>query len=869
MEPIFEKLNKKKNCTIVIAGDLNQNLLKINQNAEIGDVFDEFCGNGFFPSICLPTRFAKKSASIIDQIFIKHQYFENMSKSLSGIWLKHISDHKMVFSCLNVFIPKPNNIPKFVMRRTETVEAINAFKCDIANHFNRYDTMFDIQKSPEQSFNHFEDTLKLLKSKHLPETKVKFKRKLFKIQPYMTKDLLDGINFRDKLHRKYEKCKWNSPFKDAYKNDYTSFADNLSKAIRAAKKDFYHKRFNDTQNTFKKTWKNINDLLNRSKKSKDFPGTFMVNGVEESDRKEIANKMNSFFTGIGPTLADAISTENKPGYQTFLSPPSSHLFYFQYTDAEYIENLIMTLKNKNSQGIDGISTNLLKKIAKQVAQPLSYIVNQSFFTGIVPPRLKIARVIPLYKDNQEPDNKFENYRPISLLTALSKVFEKVVCLQLTEHLNTYGKFAPNQYGFRKYHSTEYATLELIDRLSQDVSNEDDPFTIFIDLSKAFDTLNHEILLHKLERIGIKNNKLDWFRSYLSDRSQYVDMNGTLSDTLYITTGVPQGSILGPILFLIYINDISKASTFFDFICYADDTTLKANISKVRRLCGSNDIEIISRYINAELEKVVCWLDVNKLSLNVKKTRVMLFHKSRSYVRDNCNPAIEIRGKTIQKDKEFDFLGFKLSTALTWNKHIEKISSKISKVNGVLSKLKYFLPRHTLITIYNSLVLPHLQYGITLWGSKCKKLEVIQKQCIRRINKVKRYKAHTDPLFKRSNLLKLEDIYSFFCLKIFYRYEKHQLPLYFDKMFPRVSDFHRYETSNSNDFYALSRKNTEMIPTIRYQIPFRISVKNINISKIYTHSLNGFSRNLKTCFIESYFSCCPIGAPNCYICSEKD
>ena len=347
------------------------------------------------------------------------------------------------------------------------------------------------------------------------------------------------------------------------------------------------------------------------------------------------------------------------------------------------------------------------------------------------------------------------------------------------------------------------------------------------------------------------------------------MNGILSETLPITTGVPQGSILGPLLFLIYINDISKASTLFEFICYADDTTLIANISAVRKLCGSSDIATISSYINNELEKVVSWLDVNKLSLNVKKTRVMVFHKARSYVRSINDPIIAIRGNKIQKDTEFDFLGFKLSSDLTWNKHIDKISSKISKVNGVLSKLKYFLPRHTLKTIYNSLVLPHLQYGITLWGSKCKKLEVLQKQCVRKINKTKRYRAHTDPLFKRSNLLKLEDIHSLFCLKIFYRYEKHQLSPYFANMFPKVSEFHRYETSSSNKFHALSRKTNEMIPTIRYHIPFLISVKNIDTSKIYTHSLDGFSKNLKASFIENYFSCCPIGAPDCYICSEKD
>ena len=236
--------------------------------------------------------------------------------------------------------------------------------------------------------------------------------------------------------------------------------------------------------------------MNRTKKKAEFPSSFLVNDVLISDKSEIANKMNEYFTSIGPSLASGISTENKPSYQSYLGEPARSRFYFEYTDAEKIEKIISELKSKDSEGVDGISTNFLKKISQEVSKPLSFIINQSMYTGIFPTRLKIARVIPLFK-NKDPDTLFENYRPISLLTALSKVFEKTVYLQMVHYLNTNGLFYPNQYGFRKGHSTEYATIELIDRITLNVSENKTPFAIFLDLSKAFDTLDHKILIKKI------------------------------------------------------------------------------------------------------------------------------------------------------------------------------------------------------------------------------------------------------------------------------------------------------------------------------------------------------------------------------------
>ena len=276
---------------------------------------------------------------------------------------------------------------------------------------------------------------------------------------------------------------------------------------------------------------------------------------------------------------------------------------FNLVDENTILSTINRLKNKSSHGFDNISNILIKKAKHVLVKPLTLLINQTLTTGEFPNELKISKVKPLFKTGDTL--QINNYRPISLLPSVSKICEYIIFDQLLDYMETNQLLSLQQFGFRRGYSTELAALRLTDHLTKEMDNFRMPVNVFLDLSKAFDTLDHEILLSKLKFSGVCDSGNNLFRSYLSNRFQFVDLNGSKSPLKKIYTGVPQGSILGPLLFLIYINDLPSVSDLLNMLMYADDTTLYCNITEVDELT-----------INNELQKNTDWLSSNKLSLNI-------------------------------------------------------------------------------------------------------------------------------------------------------------------------------------------------------------------------------------------------------------
>ena len=410
-----------------------------------------------------------------------------------------------------------------------------------------------------------------------------------------------------------------------------------------------------------------------------------------------------------------------------------------------------------------------------------------------------------------------------------------------------------------------------------------PVTIFIDLSKAFDTINHNILLEKLSFYGLDDLSLKWFRSYVSNRQQFVSLNNTDSPLQNILTGVPQGSILGPLLFLIYVNDL-PLSVNCKSIMYADDTCLIHPIK-----INSNDILAnleTQTTINNDLQNLYNWLSVNKLSLNVSKTKFMLFHYSQNKTVLLHIPILKINNIPISYVNSMKFLGITFDKNLTFDIHIQQVANKLSKTNGVLSLLKQYIPQNILKTIYNSLFLPFLNYGVCVWGfGICDRITIIQKKALRNITN-STYLAHTKPLCKQTNCLLFNDILKLSCLKFYFKFNCNQLPGYFyannfikknNNTFINLRHDHSRPT-NLNNFQSnipITSKTILTIPflskslsnkSLRYYVPHLINSLFIPLNilvKVDTHSLQNFTHSCKKFIISNYNIICD--NPHCYVC----
>ena len=694
------------------------------------------------------------------------------------------------------------------------------------------------------------------KDKHLPIKLVKFNKHKHKKSNWISIGIIRSITYRDKLYMRLKQVPIDSEMYTHLKTNLKTYQVILKILIRNAKKAYFQKKFDKYKGDIKNTWQTITEILNRTRSPQNLPDAFLIDNEMTGDPSIIADKFNNLFANVGRRLSEQLTTPDNVNFKDYLRIPVVPNMSFSQISEEAVMEVLNNLKQKLSCGHDGISSRLLKASKTVVCKPLTLIINQTLTSGIFPDTLKIAKIIPLFKKGDK--TLLENYRPISILPAISKIFERIMFNKIHNHFSMHNLFYSGQYGFRANHSTQFAALELIDRITQDLDQGNMPITIFMDLSKAFDTLNHDILIYKLKSYGLSEAALKLMQSYLTNRKQYVEINNTQSTKNDITVGVPQGSILGPLLFIIYINDIIHSSTVFRFIIFADDTTLYTTL---------NTQEDINDILNDELVKINNWLKVNKLSLNVAKTKAMLFHMPQKRI---LNLRLKIAGSNIAFIDNFYFLGITINKHLNWTKHMDILSAKIAKTVGILNTLKHVLPINILKMIYNSLILCHLDYGILLWGAQHNandKLHKLQKKAIRIITS-SNFLAHSEPIFKQLHLLKSYDIYKCQLLKFLFKLVNKQLPTYFNQLpFPFNNQLHHHETRGCKRAFVprvnheFSKRNIRYIAAVTYNST-SVSV----IAKIYSHSLVGFSTYVKNQTIEHYNNRCTI--EHCYSCSQR-
>ena len=558
----------------------------------------------FFPRITLPTRIQPPSFSLIDNTLTNE--IDKNTDSISGLLINDLSDHKIIFTFLNdkSYLVK---VDKFIDIEKRDEKSMNNFINELKS-LNIYDQLDkELTGDPNENYQLLSRRLDAAREKHMPRKRVKYKKKLHKKSKWITNGILRSINKKVKLYKTLIQTDLdNTVLYDRLKTEFKDYHASLRKIIRKAKRDYYTHIFNRHKNDIKKTWSLINETLNRNLK-KLSTHEFLINDEMISDPIIIANKFNQYFAHIGSTLTDKIPSA--PHFNSYLGNPVDSVFSFHKVTEENISHIINKLKNKVSYGHDSISNIMIKRAHKPLIKPLTLLINQTLCTCIFPNYLKISRIRPLFK--QGSSSLFSNYRPISLLSSLSKIYEYVVFEQFLLYMEDNGLFYNDQFGFRPGHSTELASVRFVDTLVQQMDNFNIPISILIDLSKAFDTLDHNIMLSKLRHYGVTGIELDFFTSYLLGRVQYVKYSGVCSQKLPISTGVPQGSVLGPLLFLIYINDLPTVSNIFNILMYADDTTLFCKFDNTQ-----NEFTI-----NNELDNVYRWLCSNKLSLNVSKPNI--------------------------------------------------------------------------------------------------------------------------------------------------------------------------------------------------------------------------------------------------------
>lgn len=749
-ENILEDLCEKS-VDIIIAGDFNIDWKKDNFYKEkIENLLND---NGLKQIVTEYTRITQYSKTLIDYVITNNERI-----SVTNNINNKISDHESI----NIAIECTQN-------NKEQIKEIQIFKYDKIQ-FKRELRNLTVQNIPNEV-----NSKALILDSCIENTIKKFTSTKVVNEKYNTKKWFNrALNICKKTKIIKYQTALSVNTEEAW-NDYRIYRNIYKVNVENAKNKFTSDKINKSTNQ-KEMWREIKDLV--LKKPRDEINNVIFNNIEYKDNFEIANNFNMYFVNSIKAIRDSI-----PNVQYINRVPViNNRFKFRAITIVELKNICKKLKKKPDY--NNVSTKIILDNWDIIGHFLMDIINKSFETGIFPETWKHTMVMPIKKIPKT--NKCEEYRPINVLKTCEKIIEKVVKEQLDKYIEENKILSEYQSGFRKKYSCETAVNYVVNRWKYSKKNSK-ILAIFLDFKRAFETIDRDILINKLCNYGIQDTELNWFKSYLFDREQRTKVNNVTSNSIKTEFGVPQGSILGAILFTLYINDMPNILKKCEITMYADDTLIFAEADTEQK-CHEN--------LNFDMENINTWLKMNKLKLNESKTKLMEINM-------NSNIEFKINDKIIEKVKNIKYLGFIIDSDLKFKDHIDYICRKIGKKIGFFKRIRNKINTINSINIYNTIVKPHFEYGSTILYTCCTKqqierLQKLQNKAMRSILKCNRYTSTRSML----DALKWLNIYQrleFNTLNFIQKLKSGNSAEYLTKQLQYVGEVQPYNLRNADNF----------------------------------------------------------------------
>jgi len=744
----------------LVVGDMNVDL--ISPSVLESQLFDMLRASSFLPLINLPTHVTPNRGTCID-----HIWSNRLRDVKAGVIRVDISDHYPVFAVIPVRSHAEDILVKRFRDHSDSSlgrlqEELRVFSCEFSEvlHYNSIDINTAVEIYNDSIIDIYNKCCPI-RSKCLPRGRCK--------KPWISNQLRECVNRKYELFRLYKMGQVSLQTYNAFKNQVTGI-------MKKAKTRYFLGKFNSYSADARETWKSINSLIGRNNR-KSHPVELLSESGITNDSHAMAQCFNLYFTRIAADLDKKIPNSNVAPLHYMGDRIQNSFFVKPCTDFD-VRTIINRMKNKSCD-LNSVPIYIYKTCVQVLSPVIASLFNLSVSAGMFPSSLKTARVIPIFKSGEPTFTS--NYRPISTLPILSKIFEKLMHKQLLSFLSCNNILSPCQFGFRSNSSTSDAILEFLDNAANILDRKNSLLTVFLDFSKAFDTVNHKILLDKLCHVGVRGMVLEWFRSYLSGRKQYVSVNGSNSDLLDIQTGVPQGSVLGPTLFLLYVNDMCKCSDGLQFLHFADDTTVFSSGGEVNELAAR---------MNVQLNNVYSWLCSNRLSLNVKKSSCMLI----THRKDRIVPTVTVANTSVDVVSEAKFLGIIIDDKLSFKQHAVDLCKKLSRSVGMMNRISELVPPAAKIKIYYSLIYSRVSYGIVAWGKSRVGNAVHIERLLRKARNIVSFQARHIQSFK---FLNFQSIYKYFtCVKLYNVVKLNHHP-YFVQNFNSLLPQHAHNTRFSS------------------------------------------------------------------------